>query len=196
VSSCQLASAARLWLRRCLAGAVMMVVVAVRAENCPTPADEIATDRPDVTNSSRVVPVGSLQTESGINLGARDGGRTVDGTNSRWRLGSAPCLEVLVDLPTDFATVKAPGSSGFSDVAPAVKWQISPVPGKIDLSMTAGVALTAFSASDILCRPGPSQFVRGAHGMVDQAAASGPALWKLGRRPCGCLRTTRATQDC
>ena len=72
---------------------------------------------------------------------SRDGGRTVDGTNSRWRLGIAPCLEVLVDIPTYFGNIKAPGSSGFSDVAPAVKWQISPVPGKIDLSMTVGAAL-------------------------------------------------------
>jgi len=39
-----------------------------------------------------------------------------------------------------------PGSSGFSDVAPAVKWQISPVPGKIDLSMTIGVALPTGTA--------------------------------------------------
>jgi hypothetical protein len=76
-----------------------------------------------------------------VNLSSRDGGRTADGTNSRWRLGIAPCLEVLVDLPTYFANVKAPGSSGFSDVAPAVKWQISPLPGKIDLSMTVGAAL-------------------------------------------------------
>jgi hypothetical protein len=55
-------------------------------------------------------------------------------------------LEVLVDLPTYFANVKAPGSSGFSDVGPAVKWQISPLPGKIDLSMTVGAALPTGAA--------------------------------------------------
>jgi hypothetical protein len=112
-----------------------------RSEACPTAKDEIATDRPDVTNSSLVVPVGSLQNENGLNLSSRGGGRTFDGTNSRWRLGVAPCLEVLVDLPTYFFNIRAPGNSGFSDVAPAIKWQISPVPGKIDLSMTMGVAL-------------------------------------------------------
>jgi len=73
-----------------------------RAEGCPTPADEIATDRPDVTNSSLVVPVGSFQSENGINLSALDGGRTFDGTDTRWRLRIAPCCEVLVDLPTYF----------------------------------------------------------------------------------------------
>jgi hypothetical protein len=125
---------------------LVLAVADARAASCPQPADGIATDRPDVTNSSLVVPVGSLQSENGVNLSTRDGGRTVDGTNSRWRLGIAPCLEVLVDLPTYFANVRTPGSSGFSDVAPAVKWQISPVPGKIDLSMTAGVALPTGTA--------------------------------------------------
>ena len=112
-----------------------------QAEGCPTAKEEIATDRPDVTNSSLVVPAGSLQNENGVNFSARDGGRTVDGTNSRWRLGIAPCLELLVDLPTYFANVRGPGNSGFSDVAPAIKWQVSPIPGKVDLSLVFGMAL-------------------------------------------------------
>jgi Putative MetA-pathway of phenol degradation len=114
---------------------------AAQADSCPTAADGIATDRPDVTNSSLVVPVGSLQSENGVNLTSRDGGRTIDGTNTRWRLGIAPCLELLVDLPTYVANVRAPGNSGFSDVSPAVKWQISPIPGKFDLSVVSGVAI-------------------------------------------------------
>src|SRR6202045_5386240 len=91
-------------------------VLPAQAEGCPTAKDEIATDRPDVTNSSLVVPTGSLQNEDGINFSARDGGRTIDGTTSRWRLGIAPCLELLVDLPTRFENIKAPGFSGFSDI--------------------------------------------------------------------------------
>jgi hypothetical protein len=119
----------------------MLGAVDAQAEGCPTAKDEIATDRPDVTNSSLVVPMGSLQSENGVNFSARDGGRTIDGTNSRWRLGVAPCLELLVDLPTYFANINAPGMSGFSDVAPAIKWQISPIPGKVDLSLVSGMAL-------------------------------------------------------
>jgi len=119
----------------------------VHAESCPTARDEIATDRPDVTNSSLVVPTGSLQNENGVNFSMRDDGRTIDGTNSRWRLGVAPCLELLVDLPTYFANVQGPGNSGFSDVAPAVKWQISPIPGKVDLSAVFGVALPTGAAA-------------------------------------------------
>jgi len=123
-----------------LASSILGTVEA-QAEGCPTAKDDIATDRPDVTNSSLVVPTGSLQNENGVNFSMREDGRTFDGTNSRWRLGVAPCLELLVDLPTYFANVQAPGNSGFSDVSPALKWQISPIPGKIDLSVVFGVAL-------------------------------------------------------
>jgi hypothetical protein len=119
----------------------LVAPIDARADTCPTAKDEIATDRPDVTNSSLVVPTGSLQSENGVNFSARDGGRTVDGTNSRWRLGIAPCLELLVDVPTYFANLRPPGNSGFSDVAPAIKWQVSPIPGKIDLSLVFGMAL-------------------------------------------------------
>jgi hypothetical protein len=112
-----------------------------RADQCPSAKDEIATDRPDVTNSSIVVPFGSLQNENGVNFNMRDDGRTIDGTNSRWRLGIAPCLEILVDLPTYVAPLQRPTDTGFSDVSPALKWQISPVPGKVDLSVVFGMAL-------------------------------------------------------
>lgn len=114
---------------------------AAAADGCPTEGDAIATDRPDVTNSSIVAPVGSLQIENGVNFNARNGTGVLDGTNTRLRLGVAPCVELLVDLPTYFAGVHGSATSGFSDVAPAVKWQISPVPGKVDLSAVIGVAL-------------------------------------------------------
>jgi hypothetical protein len=129
-------------LQTCLLSTfAILAAVEARADACPTAKDEIATDRPDVTNSSVVVPVGSLQSENGLNFRGLDGGQIIDGTNTRWRLGMAPCLELLMDLPTYFATVRGPGSSGFTDVTPAIKWQISPIPGKIDLSLVAGVAL-------------------------------------------------------
>jgi hypothetical protein len=69
----------------------LLGAVESRADSCPTAKDEIATDRPDVTNSSLVVPTGSFQSENGINFSSRDGGRTLDGTNARWRIGIAPC---------------------------------------------------------------------------------------------------------
>jgi hypothetical protein len=135
-------------VRGCLlAVSVLLIVTDAHADTCPQSSDEIATDRPDVTNSSIVAPLGSLQNENGVNVSARDGRQSVDGTNSRWRLGIAPCLEVLVDLPTYFANVHGAGVSGFTDVSPAIKWQISPVPGKIDLSIVTGVALPTGSVA-------------------------------------------------
>lgn len=127
-------------------------------DGCPQSAAEIATDRPNVTNSSLVVPTGSLQNENGLNLTSRDGANILDGTNSRLRFGIAPCLEVLVDLPTYFATVRGRAASGFSDVAPAIKWQISPVPGAFDLSITAGVALP--TGASVIAGPGVQPYLQ------------------------------------
>jgi Putative MetA-pathway of phenol degradation len=117
----------------------LLPVIEAHADGCPQATEDIATDRPDVTNSSIVVPVGSLQNENGVNISVRSGSQSVDGTNSRWRLGVAPCLEILVDLPNYVTTVRGLGVSGFGDVSPALKWQISPAPGKIDLSITTGL---------------------------------------------------------
>ena len=121
--------------------------ISAKADSCPSIANEIVTDRPDVTNSSIVIPAGSLQIENGVNFNARDRDQVIDGTNTRLRAGIANCLEFLVDIPTYFASVRSPQNSGFSDVAPALKWQISPVPGKVDLSAVFGVALPTGSAS-------------------------------------------------
>ena len=132
-------------LARCLLlSALILPSTEARSEGCPTAKDEIATDRPDVTNSSLVVPTGSLQNENGVNFNMRDDGRAIDGTYSRWRLGIAPCLEVLVDLPTYFANVQGPDNSGFTNVSPALKWQISPVPHmtrtqQVDLHIAFGL---------------------------------------------------------
>lgn len=132
---------------RC-AGALMcwvaIVLAAPRpavADECPGPGSEIETDRPDVTNSSLVVPTGSLQAENGINLVGRGGSQAVDGTNTRLRLGVAECLEILFDAPTYFGRRRGASASGFSDGAPAVKRQLEGLPAGFSLSATAGVGL-------------------------------------------------------
>jgi len=124
-----------------LAALAYFDAIAANADSCPTAKDEIATDRPSQTNSSLVVPAGSLQSENGLNFTAAQGSQALDATNTRLRFGLAPCFEFLVDLPSYSATMHGPGSSGFSDIAPAVKWQISPLPGTFDLSVIAGAAL-------------------------------------------------------
>src|ERR1700693_6611291 len=65
------------------------------ADGCPTSASEISTDRPDVTNSSRVVPYGSLQSENGVDWTVRQGSDIISGTETRLRLGIAQCSEGL-----------------------------------------------------------------------------------------------------
>jgi hypothetical protein len=136
----------------------LLGTAAAHAEGCPTAKDEIATDRPDTTNSSLVVPTGSLQNENGVNFSIREDGRLIDGTNSRWRLGIAPCLEILVDLPTYVAPLQGPASKGFTDVSPALKWQISPLPGKVDLSIVAGVALP--TGTEEIAGRGPQPYLQ------------------------------------
>ncbi len=111
------------------------------AGECPQSSSEIATDRPDVTNSSLVVPVGSLQGENGINTTGNGGAKTIDGTNSRLRLGVAPCLEILVDLPNYVGGLHAPADSGFTNVVPAIKYQFGSLPESWDLSVAAGAGL-------------------------------------------------------
>ena len=133
-------------------------IPAVAAEGCPTSKDEIATDRPDVTNSSLVVPTGSFQSENGINLSGRNGATILDGTSSRLRLGVAPCLEVLVDVPTYFAVLSGEADSGATNVTPAIKWQISPVPGKIDLSVVVGAGLPTGTPS--IAGPGVQPYLQ------------------------------------
>jgi hypothetical protein len=129
-----------------------------RAEECTQPSNPIETDRPDITNSSIVLPVGSLQNENGINLSRHDGAQVFDGTNSRLRLGIAPCLELLVDLPNVVTAFHGPGASGFTDVVPAVKWQISPIPEKFDLSVTTGVGLPTGAVS--VAGPGAQPYLQ------------------------------------
>jgi hypothetical protein len=147
------------WLGACLvAGSLHWGIVPAFADGCPKPSDEIETDRPDTTNSSRVVPQGSLQFENGINFTMPEGSAVLDGTNTRVRLGIAPCLEVLVDVPTNSATLNGPAPSGFTDVVPAVKWQISPLPAKFELSAVAGVGLP--TGSKALVGPGPQPYAQ------------------------------------
>src|SRR5271163_3212378 len=133
-------------------------IAAAAADTCPQSGGEIATDRPDTTNSSLVVPQGSFQQENGVNISGRDGGQVFDGTNTRLRLGIAQCLEVLVDVPTYFDAPSARADSCFTNVTPAIKWQIGPMPGKIDLSATFGAGLP--SGTKAIAGPGVQPYVQ------------------------------------
>jgi hypothetical protein len=77
------------------------------ADLCPKSAGEIATDRPDVTNSSVVAPYGSLQAENGIDSTVKHGSNLLNGTNTRVRLGIARCTEFLIDVPSYFLSLNS-----------------------------------------------------------------------------------------
>jgi hypothetical protein len=111
---------------------------ALAAGGCPTSASEIDTDRPDTTNSSRVVPYGSLQAENGVDWTVRQRSDVVSGTTTRLRLGIAQCTEVLADVPTYFYSLNGRASSGFSDFVVSIKREL-PVPLGFHLSATGGL---------------------------------------------------------
>jgi hypothetical protein len=112
--------------------------VTFAADGCPNSTDEISTDRPDVTNSSVVVPYGSLQVENGVDWTVRQRSDVISGTTTRLRLGVAQCTEVLADVPTYFYSLNGRASSGFSDLVVSVKREL-PVPLGFHLSATVGL---------------------------------------------------------
>ena len=116
------------------------------ADACPDSSQDIVTDRPSVTNSSLVVPMGSLQAENGVNWTTRAGQGALDGPNTRLRLGVAHCSEFLVDLPDYSRGIYGAAPDGFSDIAPAIKHQFEACP-RVRLPRQ-------LSASD--CQPGRS----------------------------------------
>lgn len=120
-----------------LVAALIASAPASAADTCPTSASEIDTDRPDVTNSSRVVPYESLQAENGVDWTVRQRSDAISGTETRLRLGVAQCTEVLADVPTYIYSLNGRASSGFSDLDVSIKREL-PVPLGFHLSATGG----------------------------------------------------------
>jgi hypothetical protein len=118
---------------------------AFAADGCPTSNSEISTDRPDVTNSSRVVPYGSLQVENGVDWTVRQGSDVLSGSSTRLRLGVAQCTEVLADVPTYFYSLNGRASSGFSGLVVSIKREL-PVPFGFHLSATGGLGFPTGSS--------------------------------------------------
>lgn len=108
------------------------------ADVCPTDTSEIATDRPDITNSSLVVPLGSLQAENGLDWTLQHDSNSLDATNTRIRYGILHCTEFLMDVPSYLGSFNGSQPSGFSNLIVSLKRQL-PVPFGFDLSATGGV---------------------------------------------------------
>jgi hypothetical protein len=102
------------------------------AADAPAP---ISTDRPAITNSSIVVPVGSVQVENGFLETGGQGQSVVDGPESLVRIGVAKKTELRFNLPDYFHNLTIGGAaSGLGDFAVGVKQQLGPTPEGFDVS--------------------------------------------------------------
>lgn len=144
VDSVLSASAQRAYLRLSLFlfsfGAVQLVHAQDQnPQNGPTP---IATDRPAFTNSSVVVPKGSLQIENGFLETTTQGQRSFDFPESVLRFGVGEKTELRFTVPDyyqNFYTGTSFGT-GWSDLMLGVKQQLGPFHG-FDVSLMVSLSL-------------------------------------------------------
>jgi hypothetical protein len=96
----------------------------------------ISTDRPAVTNSSVVVPVGSFQAENGFLETRSQGQSVIDGPETLVRVGVLTRTELRFTVPDYYFNLGNNGGpgSGFGDFAFGLKEQLGPTPGGFDVS--------------------------------------------------------------
>jgi hypothetical protein len=116
---------------------ILFAFAPLRAQDqpaAPATPGPIATDRPSVTDSSVVVPIGSIQAENGFLETKTDGQNIVDGPETLVRVGVLANTELRLTAPNYFYNTTIGHSSGFGDVALGVKQQLGPTPGGFDVS--------------------------------------------------------------
>jgi hypothetical protein len=123
-----------------LLGIILAASVPLHCQDQPAsaPAPEpIATDRPAVTNSSIVVPVGSVQLENGFLETSSQGQSVVDGPETLVRFGLATRTELRFTVPDYFYNLSTTAGlgSGFGDFAFGLKQQFGPTLGGFDASV-------------------------------------------------------------
>src|SRR5580700_4082326 len=102
----------------------------------------IATDRPQITSSSIVVPCGSLQFENGFQETSNGGQRGFDFPETSVRLGIASKTELRFGVPDYFYNFYAAPAfgNGFGDLSLGFKQQLGPTRGGFDLSLTPSIS--------------------------------------------------------
>jgi len=98
----------------------------------------IATDRPQITNSSVVVPCGSLQFENGFQATGSDGQRSYDFPETSVRIRVAGKTELRFGVPNYFHNGDT--GNGFGDMDLGLKQQLGPVRG-FDVSLIPWLSL-------------------------------------------------------
>lgn len=108
----------------------------------PAAAPEIVTDRPDVTESSIVVPKNSLQSENGLTWTSDRGQQTLDLPETLLRFGLLTRTELRFVVPNYFGSLTGRmAASGFGDLAVGFKEQLGPLPGGFELSVMPALSL-------------------------------------------------------
>jgi hypothetical protein len=115
-----------------------------KAQACGTNTQTtIATDRPQITNSSVVVPCGSLQFENGFQGTSNGGQRGFDLPETAVRFGIAGKTELRFAAPDYFFNDDTASgfANGFGDLTVGLKQQLGPTRGGFDLSLIPSVSL-------------------------------------------------------
>jgi hypothetical protein len=110
------------------------------ASECPDGTHPLDADRPDVTNSSLVVPRGSVQFENGVNWAVYRDAQLFDGPETRVRVGLFRCGELLFDVP-NYVRTRDGATSSFSTPVISVKRQLFIESPTFSLSAAAGVGV-------------------------------------------------------
>jgi len=116
----------------------------VRAQACGANAQSsIATDRPQITNSSVVVPCGSLQFENGFLETVNAGQRSFDFPETSMRFGITNKTELRFTAPDYFQNddTSSGFANGFGDLSLGFKRQLGPTRGGFDVSLIPSVSL-------------------------------------------------------
>jgi hypothetical protein len=125
--------------------AFFAALVIVTAAHSQEKANEIETDRPDVTPYT--VPKGSLQLENGMAWTVDESGRALDLTESLLRVGVGNSTEFRIGIPDYFyrlgKTVAPP--SGFGDLLVGVKQRLGEVAG-FDLAVVPAITFPTGAA--------------------------------------------------
>ena len=119
------------------------IVLHAQQKPCGSDAQStIATDRPQITNSSIVVPCGSVQFENGLEETGNGGQRSYDFPETSVRVGIANKTELRLGVPNYFENDDTASgfASGFGDLSLGLKQQLGPRRG-FDFSLIPSVSL-------------------------------------------------------
>ena len=140
---------------------LLFAVLFAGSARCQQMPDEpgIVTDRPDVTESSIVIPKGSVQLENGITWTKQRHDNGIVASETLLRVGLLNRTELRVVLPNYSADpTMSSAPSGFGDIAIGGKQQLGPLPGHFDLSVIVAVSLP--TGADRISSHGFDPFVK------------------------------------